>query len=476
MSEPLRWPGSRQEPDPGTGVPVSDSAHDAMINAAHEVMTVQDITRGDKANPIRVRGTLTIAAENALRTLRPRFEAVGYTPVLRREDDQDVIRALPTVFEQNQDTRRVTRIAWILFALTVLSVFITGMDQTDDKYISVIDAIVPLLTGDWGRIPPILRPTPEAWNNALLSGLMFTASMLSILGAHEMGHFLMARHHNVQTTPPFFIPLPIISILGTMGAVIAMREPAPNRRVQFDIGIAGPLAGLIVATPLMILGLSLSTLQTLPEHIARTPPEVYQAFTDLTGRDEITVYQEGDSLAYLALKGLVYGQFLPASGEIGVWWHPIAFAAWAGFLVTMLNLIPVGQLDGGHIVYGLFGNKASKLRIPVLIILTTMALMGTIRDIASVPEATQVIPAPIQSVLMALPGWSTWWLWVLIIYFMLRSHAPVLDEITELDPKRKALGFAMLVVFALIFAPAPLIPKTVQISVGLIQQIAMILF
>src|SRR5687768_7111318 len=103
MSERFGWLGSRKEPPPGTGVPISESAHEAMIAAARDVMTVQDITRGDRANPIRVRGTLTVPAEDALRLLRPRFEAVGYTPVLRREDDTDTIRALPTVFEQNQD-------------------------------------------------------------------------------------------------------------------------------------------------------------------------------------------------------------------------------------------------------------------------------------------------------------------------------------------------------------------------------------
>ena len=209
-----------------------------------------------------------------------------------------------------------------------------------------------------------------------------------------------------------------------MGAVIAMREPAPNRRIQFDIGIAGPLAGLIVAVPVMLIGLSLSEVGTREMFLEQVPEPI---------RDNTIFFQGGQSLAYMALKYLVFGQVLP-SGDLDVWVHPVAFAAWAGFLVTMLNLIPVGQLDGGHVVYGLFGHRAQMLRWPIIGVLAVLALAGALNDagIANLPF-----------------GWSGWWLWILLILFLARRHAPVLDEITELDAPRKALGVAMLVIFVL---------------------------
>jgi len=158
-------------------------------------------------------------------------------------------------------------------------------------------------------------------------------------------------------------------------------------------------------------------------------------------RENTIFFQEGQSIAYLALKYLVFGQVLP-SGDLDVWVHPVAFAAWAGFLVTMLNLIPVGQLDGGHVVYGLFGHRAQMLRWPIIGVLAVLALAGALNDagFANLPF-----------------GWSGWWLWILLILFLARRHAPVLDEITELDAPRKALGVAMLIIFVLIFTPQPIV-------------------
>lgn len=399
-----------------------------LRRAVGEVMDIEDITLPLDSAPLRFRGHLTLPSDQAFDQLRPAFEAVGYTPHLRRDEGLDVVSAIPGVFHGRRQG-----IPWVNVALlvaTILSVFYVGVQG--ELFVPLFDVISARITGEVpGGLNGQLMPTGPELAEALGTGVLYTLALLGILGAHEMGHYIMARRHNVDVTLPFFIPLPI-NILGTMGAVIAMREPAPNRRIQFDIGVAGPIAGLIVAVPVMVIGLMLSTVGTQETFLQEIPEPI---------RDQTIFFQEGQSLAYLGLKYLVFGDVLP-SGDLDVWVHPIAFAAWAGFLVTMLNLLPVGQLDGGHVMFGLFGNKARLARWPIIAALAVMAAAGALND-AGITD---------------LPfGWSGWWIWILILLFMARRHAPVLDEITELDAPRKAVGIAMLVVFVLIFTPQPLV-------------------
>jgi membrane-associated protease RseP (regulator of RpoE activity) len=423
--------------------PVDPKAQEAMRRAAEGVMTVEDVTLGEHHDPIRLRGRLLMPADKAFAHLRPQFEAVGHTPLLRREEGLDVIRALPIVF--GREKQGIPWMAITLLATTLLSVFFVGLGQGDGIYEAPVTIILSRLTGNTDLLQyPRLMPTPEVWRQALLTGLLYMLSLIGILGAHEMGHYLMARHHKVHTTLPFFIPMPI-GFLGTLGAVIAMRELPPNRRVQFDIGVAGPIAGLIITVPVLLLGLSLSEVATVAEFLARLPEEVPTA-----------ILHEGQSLAYLAAKYLIFGQILP-QGDLDVWIHPVALAGWAGLLVTALNLLPIGQLDGGHVIYGLFGKDARKVRGPVIVALLVMAIFGSIQEMAA-----QLPPGgvPGDGLIRALaglpiPGWSGWWVWLLMAFFLLRRHAPVLDEITELDGRRRALGVVMLIVFILIFTPVP---------------------
>lgn len=415
--------------------PATSGPIDLMRRAAAEVMAVEDTTIGYESYALRLRGQLTRPSEDAFAHLRPLFEAAGHTPMLRHEGGQDVILALPAVY--GKEDRRKPWGAIIAFVITVLSVLWIGI--ASELYLPVGEAIRYRLTGmTAGTYAADVLPTAAQFRAALTNGLLYALSLLGILGAHEMGHYLVSRRRGVHTTFPFFIPMPF-SILGTMGAVIAMKEPAPNKKTQFDIGIAGPLAGLIVAIPLLILGLALSDVSTRGAILQAVPESV---------REEIVFTQEGQSLFYLATKFALFGESLP-SGERDVFLHPIAFAAWAGLLVTALNLIPIGQLDGGHVLYGLFGDKAEKLRKPIIFILIGLALLGSLDEAGIFPNAI---------------GWSGWWLWVGLMIFLVRGHAPVLDEITELDPRRRVLGGVMLVIFILLFTPQPMIISSALIG------------
>lgn len=266
-------------------------------------------------------------------------------------------------------------------------------------------------------------------------GLAFSLSLLAILLAHEFGHYLAGRYHRTHVTLPYFIPFPF-SAFGTMGAFIQLKEPPKNKRILLDIGIAGPIAGLVVAVPVLLLGLSLSEVSHIPSSLI--PGQGLQI--------------EGNSILYLFSKYVVFGQLLPAPGSYGnlsaiQYWvqyfftgqplplggvdvilSPVAWAGWAGLLVTALNLIPAGQLDGGHVLYSLIGHRA-KLLLPI--ILVALALLGFV--------------------------WPGWWLWAFLILLLGRYHAEPLDQITTLDTNRQAVALLGLVIFILVFTPVPLL-------------------
>jgi len=276
--------------------------------------------------------------------------------------------------------------------------------------------------------------TAADWLPFLAAGIPFTIAMLGILLAHELGHYFAARYHRVAVTLPYFIPFPL-SPFGTMGAFIQLKAPPTNRRVLLDIGVAGPFAGLIVALPVLIYGLATSPVGPLPSAIA-----VGEGFSI-----------EGNSIIYVVAKWLIFHQLLPAPVSYGglppllymlryyvlampvplggtdVILNSIAWAGWAGLLVTGLNLIPAGQLDGGHALYVLIGKSARRL-VPVIIVV--LVALGFV--------------------------WSGWFLWAAIIYFLGRTFAEPLDQITELDPTRRLVAILALVTFVLVITPVPL--------------------
>ncbi len=241
------------------------------------------------------------------------------------------------------------------------------------------------------------------FNGSFTSGLWYSGGIISILLAHEMGHYLMCMRYRIPATLPFFIPFPSLPF-GTMGAVIRMDARMPNRRVLFDIGVAGPLAGLILTLPAIYFGLKMS--------------EVVQ----ITGTEG--VWTLGDSLLFRWLSRLTIGE-LPEGYDTLL--HPLAYAGWAGLFVTALNLLPIGQLDGGHILYALVGERGRKI---YSVNMALFALLGIVK-------------------------FSGWYLLIVLLLWFGYNHPPTQENDEPLDPKRQALAYVTLLIFVLSFTPVP---------------------
>ena len=258
-----------------------------------------------------------------------------------------------------------------------------------------------------------------------LRGWIFAVPLLAILVTHEAGHWLYARKHRVDASLPYFLPLPIPP-LGTLGAVIAMRGRIKTRDALLDIGASGPIAGLLVALPVLAIGLRLSTVEPIPQH----------------------GFDEGQSLVYLAMKRLVLG---PIPSTHDVFLHPTAFAGWAGLLMTMLNLVPVAQLDGGHVAYALFGPRqdvySKRVRYGLLVV---AAIVGLVSAFAKLR-----IHAPWSTVFGALLAGKNWIFWFGVLTLLTRGtgskHPPT--EAGALSPGRRVIAWAMLATFVALFMP-----------------------
>ncbi len=236
----------------------------------------------------------------------------------------------------------------------------------------------------------------------MIQGLPFSITLMGILIVHEMSHYLASRVHKVPSTLPFFIPAP--SIIGTFGAVIRMKGAIWDRRALLDIGASGPIGGFLIALPALTFGLTLSKI---------VPGGGGEAGLIL-----------GDSLLMVILERLVLSD-LPMDADIIL--HPIAFAGWIGMFVTSLNLLPVGQLDGGHIAKALY------------------------------PDHFDVIARIVHFwlIIMGIFFWEGWLIWALLLFFIGVRHPPVLLPHISLDNRRRKIGYYALAIFILTFVPAP---------------------
>jgi membrane-associated protease RseP (regulator of RpoE activity) len=240
-------------------------------------------------------------------------------------------------------------------------------------------------------------------------GLWYSVPILLILGSHEFGHYFACRYYGVDASLPYFLPMPVL-LTGTLGAVIRIRQPLPGKRALFDIGIAGPIAGFVVAIPVLMLGMYLSNVIPIP--------------ADFKG----TVFEFGEPLLFKAAAWLRFGS---VTDGYTVNMHPMVFAAWFGLLATALNLFPIGQLDGGHISYAVLGRRSTFVTVGMV-----LCLVG-------------------------LTFWSrSWVVWTVLTVAMLFAFGPrhprVWDEDVPLDRARLWLAVFAVVMFILCFTPAPL--------------------
>jgi len=380
------------------------------------IFAVEDITQGTAQQGFitRYRGRLLSEdTASAYDQLAESLKPYSLTPLFRIEDGKQVILLVSSRPEPKPSRPGLNL---IMFLLTVVSVLLSG--------------------GLTSLEAPLSKNILQAAAQIVQAGWPFAVSLIAILAAHEFGHYFAGRAHGVHVTLPFFIPMPFTP-LGTMGAFINMKEVPKNKRVLMDIGVAGPIAGYIVSVIVILIGLSLSKLDTIP-----------LSFPAGQG-----IQMEGNSITYLLLKYFSFGKLLPEPVNYGgveplLYWvkyfftgkpfplggldvmiHPVAWAGWAGLLVTTLNLIPAGQLDGGHIFHLLFGTRLSRRILPI--ILVTLAGLGFV--------------------------WSGWWLWAGLIFLLGRVYAEPLDQITDLGTPRKILGVIALIIFLATFIPIPLV-------------------
>ena len=244
----------------------------------------------------------------------------------------------------------------------------------------------------------------------IVGGPWYSLGLMLILGTHEFGHYWACRVNNVNASLPNFIPVPPIPFflnIGTMGAFIMIKEPIPNRKALMEIGASGPIAGFIVAFPVLWVGL-MNSQMTLGNSLEG--PNLFF----------------GSSLILWAMTEAIWG-VNPIMTDFTIHLHPLAYAGWLGMFFTALNLLPMGQLDGGHVVYSLFKRKYSLLAARLFFV--TLIALGFY--------------------------WAGWWVWAGLVLILGLRHPPVLDESIPLEPKHRIVGYASLLILILTFVPVP---------------------
>jgi membrane-associated protease RseP (regulator of RpoE activity) len=320
-------------------------------------------------------------------TLEEKFESLRlilsekhYIPMIRSEHGEHIIYIIK---KPQSKKKKSVWINFILFIATIFTTTLAGALQWVE-----IDSV------DWMNMVSF----QYLWQGFIF----FSVPLLLILGVHEMGHYYASKKHHVDASLPYFIPLPPPFLLGTFGALISTREPIPNRKALLDIGVAGPLCGFLVAIPVSLIGFFLMQQNPLPlpsngGNIILLPPLLLQWM---------------QSLFFISDNYII---------------HPTLFAGWVGIFLTAVNLLPAGQLDGGHIARAILKEKHKYVSWVVIFVLAGLSFFYT--------------------------GWLMFA--IIILLFIGTQHQPPLNEITRLDTRRKLLGLAILIIFILSFAPIP---------------------
>lgn len=343
---------------------------------------VEDVQIRGRGQAYVFRGRILYPPETIFEELQYRFEQRDYLPILQRHGGQDVLLAIKGVAKQKAGSNTLVHL--LLFLITLATTITAGAALNGASVIAALQSGSPLeiITAVWAGVP-------------------FAAALLLILGIHELGHYAAARYHRINVSLPYFIPMPF-SAIGTMGAFISLKSPMRDRRVLFDVGVAGPIAGFLVAVPVFIVGLWLSPVV----------PDVGRGAT-LAGF--------GQSLLTTVLTTFL--KDVPPGYTVG--FHPVLFAAWLGLFITSINLLPLGQLDGGHTIYAVFGRTAHMI-------------------------------SRLTFVLLLLAGFlysSQWLFWAFFALLGGLDHQPPLNDITPLDPRRKLIAAFTLLMFFITFVP-----------------------
>ncbi len=332
------------------------------------IMAISEI--GSEQFRITVIGNFIIPLADAVQQIKERARSRDLMPLFRIKHKQILIQFVPKL-PRPKKTNYAVNI--ILFILTIMTTMFAGALQQG--------------------VNPFLQ---------LYVGIPFSVTIILILGAHELGHYFASKRCGIDATLPYFIPFP--HLIGTFGAVIKVKEPITDKKALLEIGVAGPLIGMIFAIPAVVIGLKLSTV--IP---------VREGGLGL-----------GDSFLFTFLSRLVLG-VLPEGKDILL--HPIAFAGWIGFFVTALNLLPVGQLDGGHVLYGLIGRNQKWFGWAVF---CSLFIFGFL--------------------------WQGWFLWAVLIVTLIKiQHPPPLDDISPIPLKHHIFGWLAMVILVLTFTPSPFI-------------------
>jgi Zn-dependent protease len=328
-------------------------------------------------------GKLRGKAEDMFQRLREIFRGESVTPLLLEGEGEEV----RVLFLPGQEAAPAEQPRWWLHALLFVATLVTT------TWAGALHAGVNLLQ------------QPERF----AVGLPYSLGLMLILGAHEMGHYITARRYGIQVTPPFFIPVPFA--LGTFGAFIKIKSLTPNRHALFDVAVAGPLAGLAFAIPALLIGLRSSQIIS-----GAAPAGLVHSGVSV-----------GSSMLLAGFAKISMGASVSAGHHLVL--NPLAFAGWLGLIVTALNLLPIGQLDGGHMAHAMFGTRDARG-------ISLVALAGLF--------------------LLALFVWPGLMMWAFVVYFIAGTHdAPAANDVTPVDLPRKALAYLTFIILLLIIVPVP---------------------
>ena len=379
-----------------------------------------------------IRGKVKAMTADCLAGIRRRLTAFGWRHSFEVVDGVDYLTC--TVIDQPVDERRLLHAA--LFLAAVFTTLVAGGEMADgylgfSRFYYEVSGIVHGLGLAGQSIYLHVRGISPAYPvgyglqqafirvieifGIMSRGIPFSFAIITILGCHEMGHYVAARLRGMNATLPFFIPIP--AGIGTLGAVIRIKSPLVHRRVVLDVGAAGPLAGAVVAIIFLIIGIRLSAVAPMTNNMLAL----------------------GDSFLTQALAWLFHAPVPPGQCIIS---HPFMFAGWIGLLVTAINLLPIGQLDGGHVAYALFGPFQRRLAAATFGMLITLGVIGLL-------SGFDVLDGPVGT-----------WPWLLFAVFvrsfMKAAHPPVVDDTIKLNAGRKAIAIICFALLVLCFVPAPM--------------------